>query len=166
MPTDIWIDADRSFQCVGCRCVLYTWDAVPVSLTEIRRNPFNYPPRAGTCFSITTLSLLSHLSDSLLPLSPHPSIFFSPLALLRSSLPLHRAHCPLRFLNYYFRLLISCPIAPYRPSSHTLHIPRPCFYLSSSQKISWQQIQKSFCLKCRKVIQKHLKVFRIHDATD
>lgn len=137
MPTDIWTDSDTSYQCVGCTrvCPLYMGCCARVSLTEIRRNPFNYPPEQGPAF-LSPLRLCYRIYlTPLLPLSPHLSNVFFPHSRC-SSLPLHRAPCPLRF-NYHFRLLIfMSPLLHTSPAAIHCISPRACFYLSSSQRIS------------------------------
>lgn len=146
MPIDMWIDTDRSSQCVGCRCVLCTWGAVPVSLTEIRGNPFNYPPEPGPAF-LSPLCLCYHtyltLSFCCLHILPY---FFPPLhsfaPLCHSTGPPSPKISQLLFSPFDFMSHCSTPPQLSRVFTH------PCF------KIGWQQIQKSFCLKCHKVIQK------------
>lgn len=127
MPTDIWTDTDISFQCVGCTCVLCTWECCArVSPTEIRRNPFNYPPEQGPAF-LSPLCLCYRIY--LTPSSPVSTSFhlFS-LHSHCSSLPLQRAPVPLDFLTTTFPFWFHVPIASYLPSSRILHIP-PCLFL-------------------------------------
>lgn len=119
---------ETSFHCVGCRhvCVDIEW-CVWVSQTEIRRKPFNYPPRAGTCFFFFYHHYVSAVSLIWLPPPPVSTsfhLFFLPL--LSSAAP--QGLCPLRVLKYHFPLLISCPYCS-MPShlSHTLHIPLRLF---------------------------------------
>lgn len=107
------------------------------------------------------MPLPSHLSQTLFL---RLAIFL--LHSLYSSLPLHRALCPLRFLNYHFPLLISSPHCsiPLMLWYCILQIPPApaCFYLSPSERISQQQIFKSFPwmwqsnLKVTQSIQKHM----------